>query len=117
MAKLINGADIKYTCIAIDEETYNRAISDVLPTDVYGFVVDGVFQSSEDLSLKIKNDWSLPIIKSYRSKYWVVIENHPGDVYRAMSEITQQDIYRVVSYDVWQGDKGLVAVATEVDED
>lgn len=107
--KLITGSEIIYTCVAISEESYEKAIVD---PSVYGFVVDGIYRPAEDLSLKCKKDWCLPIVETYRQRHWIIIKKHPGDLYMPMASIS---IYHAITYDVWQSDVGLVAVVTESD--
>ena len=116
MAKLISGREITYTCIPIDKEVYDTQKED-LHNSVHGFVVKGVFYPAEDVTQACKMDWCLPIVESYTRSYWVILNKHPGDVYYPMSDMTSQDIYRVIDYDIWQSEKGLVAVVTDVDQD
>ena len=115
--RIVKGSDITYTCIHIDDESYQRAIVD-LHHDIHGFVVEGKFQPAEDLTVMCAVDWCLPIIESYKRDCWVILKKHPSRVYFPMSDIVEQDHYVVQDYDIWtSSDAGLVAVVTETDED
>ena len=114
--KLITGSEIAYSCVIIDMNRYQSAIIDIDPS-IYGFVVNGIFKPAEDVTLNCKKDWCLPIVQSYNQEYWAIINKHPGDLYSPMCYITGGGLYRVVTYDIWQSGKGLVAVVTETDED
>jgi len=115
--RIVKGSTVSYTCIHIDDESYQRAILD-LDMDVYGFVVEGKFQPADDLTLMCSVSWCLPIVEPYKRDCWIILKKHPGDVYSPMSDIVQQDIYVVQEYDIWTSTEvGLVAVVTETDED
>lgn len=115
---MVKGSEIEYSFVNIKDEDYKRATSDI-HCDILGFVADGVFQPAEDITLKCKS-WCVEITERYKDAdgYWVILKRHPGDISAPMSEIRQQDYYRVVTYDVWSvEDVGAVAVITEADED
>ena len=115
--RVVKGSEILYTCIHIDDESYQRAIVD-LHQDIYGFVVEGKFQPAEDLTLMCAVDWCLPIVEPYMHNCWVILKKHPSEVYFPMSDIVEQDHYVVTDYDIWtSSDVGLVAVVIETDED
>lgn len=133
--KLVDGSNIKYTCIGLSREEYDRAVEDV-NSSIRGFVIDNrksgtrveegrrwYYQPAEDRDLSFTEDWSIDILSKCESPYmhWVIIQEHPSDVYCVMSDITQQDIYDVRNYDVWQltasKPSELVAVVTYVDMD
>ena len=111
---LVSGSEIEYSCVAISEENYKNAVSNMQPY-IYGFVVDGIYRPAEDLTLKCKNDWCLDILNSYSPAIWVVINRHPGQLYTPMCDITGRH-YDVISYDIWQSKAGKVAVVNETDE-
>ena len=112
---LVAGSEIVYSIVAISQESYEHAIQDVDPS-IYGFVVNGIYRPADDLTLKCKKDWSLSIVENYRQcPHWVVIKEHPGDLYAPMTSILQEITYHALTYDVWQSEAGLVAVVTESD--
>ena len=102
----------------ITEDDYHRATSDI-NSDVHGFVVGGKFYPAEDISISCKS-WCLEVTEKYKGAngFWVILKSHPGDISGAMSDIREQDIYHVITYDVWSVEYiGPVAVVTETDED
>ena len=114
--KIVTGSEINYTCVCIDEESYQNATADI-HTSVYGFVSDRKYYAAEDVTQACANDWTLPVVASYNKRRWVIINKHPGDVYYPMADILMQDHYVVMTYDIWDSDVGLVAVVTEEDID
>ena len=120
--RIARGSEIKYTCIALSSEEYERAICDI-NSSIRGFVVDGVYRPAEDTELSLSRDWSITITAAYPQKRWVVIQEHPSDVYGVMSDIVMQDIYNVVEYDLWSVNvdanmaSELASVVTKVDTD
>lgn len=116
--RLLKGSEIEYSFVNINDEDYQRAISDI-DCDIHGFVVGGVFHPAEDISISCKS-WCVEVTERYKDAngFWVILKSHPGDISGAMSDIRGQDYYRVVTYDVWSvEDIGAVAVITETDED
>ena len=114
MAKFINGTDIVYSCVVIDEKMYNHAKLE-MDSSIHGFVVDGLFRPAEDISIICRNDWCLPIVESYKSKYWIIIKEHPGYLSSIMSELLE-GTFMVMNYDIWQSSMDrLVAVVTDTD--
>ena len=121
--RIARGSEIKYTCIALSSKEYERAICDV-NSSIRGFVVDGAYRPAEDTELSLSKDWSITVTAAYpQRKYWVIIQEHPSDVYGVMSDIVQQDIYSVVEYDIWRvnvdytGASELAAVGMIIDTD
>jgi hypothetical protein len=115
-SKIVTGSKINYTCIPIDDESYQYATTDIHPS-VYGCILDRTYYPAEDPTQACANDWTLPVVSSYNRRHWVIINKHPSDVYYPMTHIVMQDHYVVKKYDIWDSDVGLVAVVTETDED
>ncbi len=113
-SKIINGENIGYSCIVIDADRYYEAIIDIDPS-IYGFVVNGILRPADDVSLKCRNDWCLPVVESYNHEYWAIINRHPGELY--CPYLTGEGSYHVVKYDIWRSRVGLVAVVTEASHD
>ena len=112
--KLVTGAEIMYTCVPIDTDSYENAICDI-HSSVYGFVVEGIYRPAEDTSLACKNDWSLSVVESYNLQHWIILDKHPSEIYYPMSDITNTT-YKVLTYDVWRSHLvGPVAVVTETE--
>ena len=116
--KILSGNAIEYSCVMLRKEEYDSWMVENNPeSEVLGVVSNGIYHPAEDLTLNCKVHWCLPILQNYPCKRWIILAKHPGHVYTPMAEITSQDIYTVLSYDVWYTESGLAAVITEVDED
>ena len=115
--RILESSSIKYTCVMLSAEDYESFIADVPDKCVLGVVANGVYHPAEDLTLHCATHWSLPILDSYRDKFWIILNKHPSNVYTPMSDITGQDLYVVREYDAWRTDLGNIAVATHIDMD
>lgn len=116
--KILNGDAIRYSCIMLTKEEFKSWMADNNPEpDVLGVVANSYYYPAEDLTIECKNHWSLPILDYYPQKHWIILAKHPGHVYSPMADITGQGIYQVMAYDVWNTEAGVVAVATDVDQD
>lgn len=115
--KVLDGSEIKYSCIMLSEEDYESLLADIPDTSIVGVVSKGVYHPSEDFSLNITKHWILPILDYYPHKNWIILAKHPGHVYYPMSDITGQAIYQVMSYDAWHTEAGIIALVTDTDED
>ena len=116
--KILSGEDnIQYTCINIKQKDYGRMIADKPHTSIIGIVNNGLYHPSEDFSIECKNHWSLPILESYKDKTWVIIENHPSNIY-AIRDTNQEDTFNHIEYDMWLTENNIyVAIATNRDID
>ena len=115
---IVCGKEIEYTCIKLQDDEYERMLLGDSYTSVLGIARNGFYYPAEDFSIQCKKHWSISVLQTYTHNTWVIVAKHPSDVYYPMTDITQQDIYHVLEYDIWMTEEGFpVAVATTVDMD
>jgi len=127
--KVVNGSDIKYTLVYIEDEDIQR-IKDcskkhheivgygmVNEDDVYTF-----YSVEDNYTHGISNHWTEEIVNDYDSHtHWILLKTHPCDIYSIMTDVYKCSnfVCDVNDFDVWNTEAKdcLISVVTDLEVD
>jgi hypothetical protein len=127
--KVINGSDVKYALVYIDEEDIQRikecskkhheivGYGVVNEDDVY------IFYSVEDnYARSISNHWTEDIVHDYDTHtHWILLKTHPCNIYSIMMDVFKCSnfVCDVNNFDVWRTEAKdcLIGVVTDMEID
>lgn len=127
--KVVNGSDIKYTLIYVDDEDIQR-LKDCSKKhhEIVGYGVVNedemyTFYSVEDnYAHGISNHWTEDIVSDYDTHtHWILVKTHPCDIYSIMMDVATPSNYvcDVNEFDVWRtkAKDCLIGVVTDMEID
>ena len=127
--KVLNGSDVKYALVYIEEEDIQRIKNcsekhhEIIGYGIVNKDDQYTFYSVEDnYTHGISNHWTEDIVSHYDThKYWILVKTHPCDIYNIIMDMFSPSnfVCDVNNFDVWNTEAKdcLISVVTDMEVD